>query len=100
LRAQGFAEPSAPVYIVFNQNTPQAEHDAAFEHVRTVILAPPACPGDANRDGVVSFPDITAVLQNWGAAGAPWILGDANGDGVVSFPDITAVLQNWGSVCP
>lgn len=26
--------------------------------------------------------------------------GDANGDGMVSFPDITSVLSTWGSVCP
>ncbi|MDX2114573.1 MAG: right-handed parallel beta-helix repeat-containing protein [Planctomycetota bacterium] len=58
---------------------------------------PPApCPGDANNDGVVNFPDITAVLQNWTGPGPA---GDANNDGVVSFPDITSILQNWTRVC-
>lgn len=33
------------------------------------VSAPPAtCTGDANGDSVVTFPDITAVLQNFGAS--------------------------------
>lgn len=68
----------------------------------TVTAAPPApCPGDANGDRVVSFADITKVLENWGVA-YPGSTGpgDANGDGVVSFADITKILENWGVVCP
>lgn len=34
----------------------------------SVSSAPPACPGDANDNGVVSFSDITFVLQNWNIA--------------------------------
>lgn len=60
----------------------------------TVRLTP---PGDANADGAVSFPDITAVLTNWTSTGPD---GDANCDGVVSFPDITEVLTNWGAMAP
>lgn len=65
-----------------------------------VIRVPPACPGDANRDGVVNFADITAVLNNWnitypGSTG----VGDANLDGVVNFADITSVLNFFGQPC-
>lgn len=28
---------------------------------------PPGCPGDANRDGLVHFSDITSILENWNA---------------------------------
>jgi len=31
----------------------------------TARACPPACPGDANDDGVVNFSDITSVLDNW-----------------------------------
>lgn len=64
------------------------------------IAVPPRCPGDANDDGLVSFPDITAVLTNWNSMytppGGP---GDANADGTVSFPDITEILTNWDTQC-
>lgn len=62
---------------------------------------PPFCIGDANRDGVVSFPDITTILLFWGNDYSPGSgKGDANDDGVVNFPDITAVLNAWNQVCP
>jgi predicted outer membrane repeat protein len=56
---------------------------------------PPILPGDANRDGAVTFADITAVLANFGAA---WVIEDVTLDGVVSFTDITMVLSTFGSV--
>jgi len=58
------------------------------------ITVAPLVTGDADGSGTVAFPDITAVLANWGTAGP---VGDANCDGMVSFPDITTVLANWGA---
>lgn len=66
----------------------------------SLACAPPTCLGDANRDGVVTFADITSVLTNWLATYPESGLGDANFDGVVDFADITTVLQNWGNICP
>lgn len=60
-------------------------------------VAPPACPGDANGDGTVSFLDITAVVANW-LGGGP--AGDANMDGTVDFTDVTTVVANWMATCP
>ncbi|MDX2115137.1 MAG: hypothetical protein SFZ24_05875 [Planctomycetota bacterium] len=58
------------------------------------------CDGDADWDGAVSFPDVVAVLRNWGGAYAPATgPGDADRDGVVSFPDVVAVLRGWGDFC-
>jgi len=57
-------------------------------------IAPPVLAGDANRDGHVTFDDITTVLANFGASGE----GDVNGDGLVSFDDLTMVLANFGVV--
>jgi hypothetical protein len=69
------------------------------------LLSPhpvPACPGDANADGIVSFVDITTVLANFGSSYLPFPatgFGDANTDGVVAFLDITTVLANFGAQC-
>ncbi|MDX2116388.1 MAG: dockerin type I domain-containing protein [Planctomycetota bacterium] len=56
----------------------------------------PVLDGDANRDGIVNFSDITGVLQvfntNPGVQSPP-AFGDANADGSVNFSDITRVLQ-------
>lgn len=62
-----------------------------------LLLAPPACTGDADGDGDVDFGDITAALAQWGGAGP---IGDADGNGIVNFADLTAVLSRWGSACP
>lgn len=59
-------------------------------------LAVAPCPGDADGDRVVGFPDVTSILRFWGGAGP---LGDADDDGFVGFPDVTQVLRNWGNVC-
>jgi hypothetical protein len=65
------------------------------------VTPPPACPGDANGDGLVTFADITSVLQNWGENYAPNSgPGDADGGGIVDFADVTSVLQHWGEACP
>jgi hypothetical protein len=64
---------------------------------------PGSCRGDADGqgDGLVNFADITAILENWGAAYAPgYGSGNANDDGVVNFTDITEVLTFWGATCP
>jgi hypothetical protein len=76
-----------------------------IDDVQFAILAPPpACLGDADGNGSVSFVDITSVLANFGndyGTPAPpgTNAGDANGDGVVNFTDITTVLANFGTVC-
>lgn len=62
---------------------------------------PPACVGDCDRSGSVSFADITSTLANFNQTypiGVP-MPGDANGDRNVTFADITAILANFGAVC-
>lgn len=62
----------------------------------------PACPGDANGDGIVSFADITSVLTffNYNYNPFPGVgEGDANSNGEVNFADITSVLEIFGRDC-
>jgi hypothetical protein len=52
--------------------------------------------GDANLDGIVNFPDLLIVAQNYGKTGQDWAHGDFNYDGIVNFPDLLLVAQNYG----
>lgn len=49
------------------------------------------CPADRDGDGVVSAPDLSLILLNWGGTG-----GDINGDGTTSAADLSLVLEAWG----
>jgi len=65
-----------------------------------------ACFGDANRDGVVNFADITATLLFFSTnPGCPYPpenplgIGDADLNGSVNFADITSILFWFGTEC-
>ena len=49
-------------------------------------------PGDVNKDGVVNFADLNAILGQFGQPG----FADLNLDGVVNFADLNTVLLNFG----
>ena len=71
---------------------------AAFSQA---ILVDPALvqrPGDANRDGLVTFADFS-ILQNHFSMPGSFEDGDFNGDGNVTFADF-AILQNELSATP
>lgn len=60
---------------------------------------PPACPGDADGDGMVGLSDVATLIGNWGASG-PGQVGDLDGDGTVGLGDLALVINNWGVTCP
>ena len=60
----------------------------------------PVCLADTNRDGVVDFSDVIAVLGQWQVPGLVGRVGDANGDAQINFTDVTAILGHWGATCP
>lgn len=53
-------------------------------------------PGDVNKDGIVNFSDLNAVLSQFGSPG----FADLNLDGVVNFSDLNTVLSNFGRTEP
>jgi len=55
--------------------------------------------GDATGDGCVDQADYDFVGANYGTPPAVDPAADLNLDGVVSYPDLTIVLQNWGEGC-
>jgi len=56
--------------------------------------------GDANLDGLVGFPDLVKVAQNYGGTGKTWLDGDFNFDGAVGFEDLVIVAQHYGGAAP
>ncbi len=56
-------------------------------------------PGDANRDGKVTFADYIALELGFGASGG-WADGDFNGDGVVNFRDYIILEAHFGKSVP
>jgi autotransporter-associated beta strand protein len=60
------------------------------------ILIENTLAGDANLDGIVNFPDLLVVAQDYGKTGQDWAQGDFNYDGIVNFPDLLLVAQNYG----
>jgi endonuclease/exonuclease/phosphatase family metal-dependent hydrolase len=60
------------------------------------ILLMKTLAGDATLDGIVNFPDLLVVAQNYGKTGMDWSQGDFNYDGIVNFPDLLLVAQNYG----
>lgn len=60
-----------------------------------LVAAGPAAPvGDLDCDGVVSGPDLAAMLALWGHVGSA---GDLDGDGVVGGGDLSLLLANWSA---
>lgn len=80
--------------------TPETDADFALV-VSGVLPQPvtPACPGDADGDGLVGLPDLAVVIEQWFTVGQPGVLGDLNGDGVRDLADIAQVIENWGGEC-
>lgn len=91
----GVTKPSAPFWIVFNDERSEAEHDAAIAWVEANLAAGATpCPSDLDGSGEVGAPDIAALLSAWATPA-----GDVNGDGDTNAGDIAALLSAWGP-CP
>ncbi len=56
-------------------------------------------PGDANRDGKVTFADYIALELGFGTSGG-WSAGDFNGDGIVNFKDYIILESNFNRGVP
>jgi hypothetical protein len=67
---------------------------SGYTHIAVIELAPAAnpCPADLDHDGFVGSPDVSIMLNGWGAAS-----GDVNGDGTTDAFDVAAMLSAWGA---
>lgn len=89
---------SPPFWIVFNQNAPESDHEAAIEYMNSIVS--PSCPGDLTGDGAVNTVDLTRFLSNFGRSVVRYAHGDFNGDGEVNTADLTFFLARFGGTCP
>ncbi|MBK7086908.1 MAG: hypothetical protein IPH53_20580 [Flavobacteriales bacterium] len=60
---------------------------------------PPACAGDANRDGVVNILDLSLTVAHLHQGTEPYRYGDADGDSIVTMADLDIEAANFGNVC-
>lgn len=58
---------------------------------------PGRCPGDLDRNGMVGFFDLTALLSQWGPCSECPCPGDLDSSGSVGFNDLTMQLNAWGA---
>ncbi len=88
------------VRFIARDDSPGQVVEAAIDDfiARSITLcATPACPGDADGDGLVGLSDIAAVINGWGSSGPS---GDLDNDGSVGLSDVAVVVNNWGAACP
>ena len=57
----------------------------------TIIVRPPAIPGDFDGNGVVNGADLGTLLGAWNQPGPT----DINGDGTTNGSDLGILLGNW-----
>ncbi len=60
---------------------------------------PPACPGDANFDGMVGLAIIAVIIINWATSVAPTTNGDVTADGQVNLQDIALTITYFDTTC-
>ncbi|MCA9297786.1 MAG: hypothetical protein KDA28_01895 [Phycisphaerales bacterium] len=84
---------SGPIWIVFNQNASEDEHDEAIDWVRTHLAG---CLADWNSDGSLDIFDVLSYLDAFdgGDVGA-----DLNEDGHHDIFDILAFLDAFDAGC-
>lgn len=64
-----------------------------------IAFTPTACVGDFNADGVVSTPDLTQLLVQFGQTGTP-LCADLDHNGTVDTADLVVFLSRFGTACP
>jgi len=89
----GSPDRSEPLWIVFNQNRPEPEHEAAAEWVERVLAG---CRADLDGDGELTFFDFL-MFQNLFAAGD--LRADFDDDGELTFFDFLAFQDAFAAGC-
>jgi len=90
---------SDPITIVDDLTFQWAVDYDLFNVVLRLVSVTPACPGDANADGLVNGLDLSVLLSQFGASVEQWSGADLNGDGVINGLDVSVLLANFGDQC-
>lgn len=63
---------------------------------QAALILPAPLQADLDNDGFVDSPDISLLLNSWGAcASAGYCLGDLDGSGLVDSADFAYLLNEW-----
>jgi len=91
---------SEPVFIIFNQNDSEANHDAAVQYMID-MLTPPECEGDLDGDADIDSTDLNILLTDFGCTSPPDppCDGDLDGDGDTDSTDLNIQLSVFGQPC-
>lgn len=73
---------------------------ADSEEVAMSFVAAPACPGDADGDGVVGLSDIAAIIACWGEHDHCDHGADLDFSRDIGLGDAAVVIRHWGATCP
>ena len=65
-----------------------------------VVYGPQMLIGDLNGNGLIDFPDLLTLAQNYGKSNATYLDGDITLDGKVDFQDLLYLAQNYGASLP
>lgn len=93
-----FGPGDAAAGMQFNLIIPAGESRTVAVRM-SVNVQPPACPGDADGDGMVGLSDIAMVSLNWESTTVPGLNGDVSGNGIVGIEDLALIINNWGAIC-
>jgi len=81
-------------WILFNQNRPAVELQAAATWIEDNVISPPGCPADWDASGGVDGDDVIAFFADWDANNA-----DFNGSGGTDGDDVIDFFAAWDSGC-
>ncbi|MBL8757242.1 MAG: hypothetical protein JNK35_02290 [Phycisphaerae bacterium] len=94
---------SRPFWLVFNQNRPEEEHDAAIDWVLDNLASDPSpCAADYNADGTLDPDDLADFIacyfgQTSGAGACP--RADFNQDGAADPDDLSDFVAAYFAGC-
>jgi hypothetical protein len=99
----GYVTPARRVFMFYEDtsflNATAAGRELLRRSVDWAVNAGPSnCLGDFDGDQDVDLQDLTLLLANFGASGAP--AGDVDEDGDVDLLDLSFLLSQFGAVCP
>ena len=90
-------EASEPIWIVFNNEASEEDHEAAIEWVEENLALEEHCDADLDGDHDIDVEDLLLVIEDWGCMGN--CIGDVNGDGATEIEDLLDVIADFGGEC-
>lgn len=97
-----FPEPTAGLWTATVRMHDLAESSRTVQMVVSLLVAPPACPGDCNRDGRTTVNEIVGLVNLALGSGDETACpaGDLDGNGEIAVTEIVAAVNAALHGCP